>query len=116
VALKERNGTRDRIRWIRREINGARGSSSPARIRRVGGEPWGSGGLPRFPRGSGECEAALSTARKRLVAVARRGEASIVDGDLRAPADFVLQLELLRRCGVKLVGGEEAGMRGDQMV
>lgn len=51
-----------------------------------------------------------------LVAVARRGEASVVGDDLRAPAAFVLRLEQLRRCGVKLMGGEEAGMRGEQML
>jgi hypothetical protein len=52
---------------------------------------------------------------KLLVAVARRGEASIVGGDLRAPADFVLQLVVLRRGGVKLTGGEEARMGGERV-
>jgi hypothetical protein len=47
---------------------------------------------------------------KLLVAVARRGEASIVGGDLRAPAGFVLQLVVLRRDTVKLTGVKEAGM------
>jgi hypothetical protein len=43
---------------------------------------------------------------KLLVAVARLGEASIVGGDLQAPADFVSRFELLRRGGMKLTGGE----------
>jgi hypothetical protein len=51
-----------------------------------------------------------------LVAVARLGVASIDGEDLRAPAAFVLRLEQLRWCGVKLMSGEEAGMRGEQML
>ncbi|KAK1681084.1 hypothetical protein QYE76_041932 [Lolium multiflorum] len=46
-----------------------------ARSRCSGGEPRGSEGLPAFPRARARCVAMLSTVRKLLVAVARRGEA-----------------------------------------
>jgi hypothetical protein len=58
----------------------------------------------------------LSRMLRLLVAVARLGVASIDGEDLRAPAAFVLRLEQLRWCGVKLMSGEEAGMRGEQML
>jgi hypothetical protein len=61
----------------------------------TGGEPRGWEDLPAFPRGSGEGEAALSTARKLLVAVARLGAAWINGVDVLAPAAPILQLRCL---------------------
>jgi hypothetical protein len=49
---------------------------------------------------------ALSRVLKLLVAVARLGAAWINGVDLRSPAAFVLRLEQLRWCGVKLRWGE----------
>jgi hypothetical protein len=60
-------------------------------------------------------EATLARVLKLLVAVARRGEASIVGGDLRAPAALSFQLGRLWRDEVKLGGQAESVRRGEEI-
>jgi hypothetical protein len=57
----------------------------------------------------------LSMVLKLLVAVARRGEAWINGVEVLAPAEVILRLELLRRCSVKLRGGEGSERGGEQL-
>jgi hypothetical protein len=92
-------------RRIRKRSSGQGSSSSPTSDGLTGGEPRGSAALPAFPRGSAGGEARLSTMLELLVAVARRGEASIGGDDLRTPADSSSRFELLRRLLVKLIVG-----------
>ncbi|KAK1684116.1 hypothetical protein QYE76_044964 [Lolium multiflorum] len=114
--ITRRSGTSEEERQIKRLINGSRRSSSPARFRRGRGVSRGSESLPGFPRCSAGDEGTLSRMLSRLVAVAKLGVAPIVDGEVLAPAGFVLQLEQLRRYGVKLIGAWCSVKGEEQMV
>ncbi|KAK1619284.1 hypothetical protein QYE76_024801 [Lolium multiflorum] len=100
-------------RRIRKGSSGQGSSSSPTSDGLTGGEPRGSAALLAFPRGSAGGEARLSTMLELLVAVARRGEASIGGDDLRAPATPIVKLGRLRRQLSEWLGRVEAVMGGE---
>ena len=76
----------------------------------------GVGGSTRPPAREGKLPGEVEVDEAVPGTAAELGEAPVGVDDLRALAASSSQFELLRRCGVKLRGGEEPVMRGEQMV
>ena len=76
----------------------------------------GVGERPGPPAVEGEVRGVVGEDEEAPGTASRLGAAPVEADDLRAPAGTSLRLELLRRGNVKLVGGEGARMREEQMV